>query len=444
MEDQPGRSASEPEVRADRSEEPQPVPDTGWGSPVPAEYGSLDAPRPPERPHEPARMGNGLFSAWSRTGPRRSADAAEVQQVHDGAGASDGGDVPERPPADGPSQGWLFPANGTGHPAPGPGSTADAGAARPDPAGRPEGVATGPVATGPTTPAPDSGAPAGDHQGLSAPRPDGSRPGDPRPAWPAPAASDAPTQAVPVTGSGARSPDRPAIGGWEIPASAAPSAPAPAPSASAPAPSASVPVAEPVPERDPYHPEPVTPGAATLGASGLAGAGVSALAGPALAGTGVADGGAGLARSEFSGPHDTYTPPTPLPPRPLPPGRPARRPGRARTRMVLRHVDVGTVAKVSVMFYLLVLVVIVVAAVLLWVAADVFGTLPSIEKSVRTLFSLRKFQLHAGAVALYTGAAGVLIAIVGTLANIVLALIYNLISDTVGGIRVELESFSRE
>ncbi len=422
MEDQPGRSASEPEDRADRSEEPQPVPGIGWGSPVPAEYGSLDATRPPERSQEPARTGTGLFSAWARTGPRRPAEVTDGADVPDPAGASDGGEAADaRPPGAGPGQGWLFPANGTGHPDPGQASAGDAGPTRPDPVPHPE-AAPGPGAAGPAA--------AGPRPGLFDRGPDDPRPGGPRPAWPAPTESDAPTQAVPVTGSAPRSTDRPALGGWEAPAAEVPSGPAP--------------VADPVPERAPRRPEPVTAAGATLAASGLAGAGVSALAGPALAGTGVADGGAGMARSPLGGPEDTYAPPAPLPPRPLPPGRPGRRPGRARTRMVLRHIDVGTVAKVSVLFYLLVLVVIVVAAVLLWVAADVFGTLPSIEKSVRTLFSLRKFQLHAGAVALYTGAAGVLIAIVGTVANIMLALIYNLISDTVGGVRVELESFSRE
>lgn len=130
--------------------------------------------------------------------------------------------------------------------------------------------------------------------------------------------------------------------------------------------------------------------------------------------------------------------------RPAPPGRPARRPGRSRSRVVVRHVDVAAVARVSIVFYLIVLIVIVVAAVLLWIAADVFGTLPSLDKSVRTLFSLRKFHLHVGAVALFTAAAGVVIAVIGTLGNILLAFVYNLINDVVGGVRVELESVGRD
>lgn len=112
--------------------------------------------------------------------------------------------------------------------------------------------------------------------------------------------------------------------------------------------------------------------------------------------------------------------------------------------MTVRHLDIRTVARVSVLFYLVILAVIVVASVLLWITADVFGTLPSIDKSIRTLFSLKSYTLHPGAVALYTAAFGLVVAVAGTIANVVMAVIYNLIADTVGGIRVDLESFTRD
>lgn len=114
------------------------------------------------------------------------------------------------------------------------------------------------------------------------------------------------------------------------------------------------------------------------------------------------------------------------------------------SRGTVRHVDVASVAKISLLFYLVVLVIFVVADVVLWYAADAFGTLPSIEKSVRTLFSLKSFQLHVGAVAGYTAAAGLLISFFGTLANIILALVYNLISDVVGGLRVEVDQLRED
>lgn len=279
-------------------------------------------------------------------------------------------------------------------------------------------------------------------------------PSEPAPA-PEPRILSGPGTASPSASSTAAPPDRP----WAGPGEANPfrrSDPRPAPTpASAPDPD---PVLADGQARsgwsDRGHPDEPTravPMVATgsgLDGPGGDGAGMAAstLSGPGLMGTGLAGvgPGAGMAGATLTAPEAAFTALDPLPPRPMPSARPSRRPGRARSRVVLRHIDVGTVAKMSVMFYLVVVVVVVVAALLLWVAADMFGTLPSIEKSVRSLFSLRKFQLHPGPVAMFTAAAGVLIAIVGIMANIVLALIYNLIADTVGGVRVELESFSRE
>jgi hypothetical protein len=102
--------------------------------------------------------------------------------------------------------------------------------------------------------------------------------------------------------------------------------------------------------------------------------------------------------------------------------------------ITVSHVNITTVIRVSLMLYLVFLAVIVIAAMLLWVAADQTGVLTSIDKSVRSLFSLKEFVLHASAVAEYTAAGGAVLAVAGTLVNVVAALIYNLIADIVGGI----------
>lgn len=118
----------------------------------------------------------------------------------------------------------------------------------------------------------------------------------------------------------------------------------------------------------------------------------------------------------------------------------SRRPAEAWARGTVRHVDVLSVAKVSLIFYLLVLIIVVVASVLLWVVADAFGSIHSIERSVKTLFDLKKFTLHPTTVAAYTSAGGVVLAVAGTLANVLAALMYNLISDLVGGVRIDVSS----
>ena len=123
--------------------------------------------------------------------------------------------------------------------------------------------------------------------------------------------------------------------------------------------------------------------------------------------------------------------------------RPVRRTVSPRSRATVRHIDVLTVLRVSVIFWLVMLTAVVVASVLLWVFADAFGSLPSIEKSIRTLFSLKSFKLHPGQVAFYTFLGGLVVSIVGICANVLFAVIYNLIADVVGGFRVELDHTSR-
>ena len=124
--------------------------------------------------------------------------------------------------------------------------------------------------------------------------------------------------------------------------------------------------------------------------------------------------------------------------------RPRRRVVPARTRATVRHLSIASVLRVSIIFWLVMLAAVVVASVLLWTFADAFGSLPSIEKSIQTLFSLKSFKLHPGQVAFYTFLGGLVVSMAGIFANVLLALIYNLIADVVGGVRVDLDHFTGE
>lgn len=102
----------------------------------------------------------------------------------------------------------------------------------------------------------------------------------------------------------------------------------------------------------------------------------------------------------------------------------------------ITHIDVGSVLKVSIVFYLIVLVVLVVASFLLWLVADAFGAVDSIQKSIKSLFDVKTYVLHPTTIAVYTSLAGLVLAVAGTIANVLAAVIYNLIHEIVGGIRV--------
>jgi Transmembrane domain of unknown function (DUF3566) len=106
------------------------------------------------------------------------------------------------------------------------------------------------------------------------------------------------------------------------------------------------------------------------------------------------------------------------------------------SRRMVRRVDTWTVFKVSLFFYLLGLAVLLVAGVILWNVATTFGTISSLEKSIRSLFDLTNFTLKPRPLLEYSAAGGIILALLGTIMNTVAALLYNLISDIAGGIQI--------
>jgi hypothetical protein len=118
--------------------------------------------------------------------------------------------------------------------------------------------------------------------------------------------------------------------------------------------------------------------------------------------------------------------------------RKAARAQWAQSKRTVRHLNVWTVFKVSLAFYFMVLVAVVVASIMLWYVANAFGSIQTIEKSVKTLFDLSKFTIHPSEVVRYTAIGGGVLAVCGTFANVLAAFMYNLISDLVGGIRFDV------
>jgi hypothetical protein len=107
-----------------------------------------------------------------------------------------------------------------------------------------------------------------------------------------------------------------------------------------------------------------------------------------------------------------------------------------RSRRIVRRIDTWTVLKVSLVFYLCALIVVLISGVVLWNVSQAFNFTHDIEKSVKTLFGYNTFTLHPKPMFEYTALAGAILAVVGTLFNLLVALVYNLISDVVGGIQI--------
>ncbi len=110
---------------------------------------------------------------------------------------------------------------------------------------------------------------------------------------------------------------------------------------------------------------------------------------------------------------------------------------RARkSRRVIRHIDPWSVLTFSIIFHLCFFAALLLSSVLVWNAAVAAGTIENIESFVRELGDYDKFQIDSGKVF----SAAVLIAGMLTLAStimvVLLTVVFNLISDLVGGIRV--------
>jgi hypothetical protein len=110
---------------------------------------------------------------------------------------------------------------------------------------------------------------------------------------------------------------------------------------------------------------------------------------------------------------------------------------RARkVRRVVRHVDPWSMLTFSVLFHLCVYAALLLASVLVWNAAAATGWIENIESFIRELGDYQTYEIQADVVF----RAAMVIAGILTLASsvlvVLLTVIFNLISDLVGGIRL--------
>jgi hypothetical protein len=126
---------------------------------------------------------------------------------------------------------------------------------------------------------------------------------------------------------------------------------------------------------------------------------------------------------------------------PAAPARPRRSLFKRRTRIrkvsrVVRRIDAWSVLKISLIFYALAYVVLLIAGVLLWNLAQTTGTVENIEGFVRELFGLEVFQIDGERLYRASWPIGVFLVVAGTGLNVTAAVMFNLITDLVGGVRV--------
>ena len=117
--------------------------------------------------------------------------------------------------------------------------------------------------------------------------------------------------------------------------------------------------------------------------------------------------------------------------------RPLRRQRVRKVTRVVRHIDPWSAFKVGVVFSLAAYIVGLTAGVLLWRVADSTGTLGNIERWF-TQFGWETFELKGDEVFAAARTIGIFLSISLTGLIVLLATLFNLVSDVVGGLRVSV------
>jgi hypothetical protein len=113
-----------------------------------------------------------------------------------------------------------------------------------------------------------------------------------------------------------------------------------------------------------------------------------------------------------------------------------RRPRVRKVTRIVRRIDAWSVFKISLVFYIVLFIILLVAGVLLWNLANTTGTVANVEGFIRDLFGLKTFTFDGAKMFRAAWVLGAILVVAGTGLNVTLAVLFNLISDLVGGVRV--------
>ncbi len=110
-----------------------------------------------------------------------------------------------------------------------------------------------------------------------------------------------------------------------------------------------------------------------------------------------------------------------------------------RVRLVVRRIEPWTVLKFSVLLFATLYLVMLVAGLVLWTAATATGLRDNVESFIGELIASEDFRILGPTMFRASVVGGLVLVVMGTGANVLFAVLYNLISDVVGGIVVVFE-----
>ena len=92
--------------------------------------------------------------------------------------------------------------------------------------------------------------------------------------------------------------------------------------------------------------------------------------------------------------------------------------------------------RLSLIFYLCLFVVVMVAGTLLYNLAGAAGTITSIESFIKDIGAFKTFSFRGATIFRASFLAGLILVVAGSAFNVLLTVLFNLVSDLVGGVRI--------
>jgi hypothetical protein len=107
-----------------------------------------------------------------------------------------------------------------------------------------------------------------------------------------------------------------------------------------------------------------------------------------------------------------------------------------RVRHTIKKIDLWSALKISLCFYVCEMAVIITAIAFLWVVADAFGVIGSVEKFIGDLLSSKDFKFLSAAMLRGTILVGLVLVAIQVVATILACAFYNLFAELFGGVEV--------
>jgi hypothetical protein len=117
---------------------------------------------------------------------------------------------------------------------------------------------------------------------------------------------------------------------------------------------------------------------------------------------------------------------------------PAAAPDARRYRQTVHRVDLWTVLKMSVCFYICAMAVVIIAIIALWMIGDAVGVIKSVEDFLGDLLQTENFTFLDGEILRGTLLVGAVLVVLEIVLTVVAAAFYNLFAELFGGIEMTI------